>query len=288
VGYKKTYLIGEKTMKETAKKIFYEAISAVNPYHAVSGHIDEILSTYNKGGFKKLYVIGFGKASASMAQAVEDSLHEIITDGIIITKHDHYIDKKLKKIRVFEASHPVPCCEGVAATEEVVRLVEKADEKTLVVTLISGGGSALFISPSHGISLEEKQQVTSLLLKAGANINELNCVRKLISKVKGGALTKLIWPATNISLILSDVMGDHLDVIASGPTTHNPSSYKEALSVLEKYELTEQIPGSVKEQLMNGITVVPKQIDSIYQTLGAGSGKRCINQGGAECRNRFV
>lgn len=252
-------------MKETARKIFDEAVSAVNPYHAVANHIDEIRDTYNRGAFKKLYVIGFGNASVSMAQAVEDALHELITDGVIITKHGHYLEKDLKKIKVCEASHPVPCCEGVAATDEIVRLVEAADETSLVVTLISGGGSALFLAPVDGVSLAEKQQVTSLLLHAGANINELNCVRKLISKVKGGGLTRLIWPATNISLILSDVMGDPLDVIASGPTTQNPSSFKEALAVLEKFDLLDKVPASVLSYLKNGITVVPKQIGSIFE-----------------------
>jgi len=146
----------------------------------------------------------------------------------------------------------VPDENGLRGTEEIIKILKDADENTIVVYLISGGGSALLVSPCEGISLIEEQETTELLLRAGADIYELNTVRKHISKVKGGRLAEIAYPAKVISLILSDVIGDRLDVIASGPTAPDKTTYKDALKVLEKYRLIDKAPGSIIKVLQKG------------------------------------
>ena len=153
-----------------------------------------------------------------MAKAVSDKASALITQGIVITKYGHATDSRLHAhVEVCEAGHPIPDSNGMAATARAMEMLKGADETTLVVCLISGGGSALLVAPKGEIALSDKQRVTELLLKAGASIDELNTVRKHISDIKGGRLAELAYPARVISLILSDVIGDKLDVIASGP-----------------------------------------------------------------------
>ncbi len=211
-----------KNAKFITKDIFYAAIKAVSPYDAVRNHCDNILSAYEDGKFNRFIVAGFGKGSCPMAKALEDVLKEFITHGIIITKYSHCSRYMPEKMRLFEAGHPVPDQNGVRGTHETIKLLKKADVNTLVVFLISGGGSALLVAPYHGISIQEKQHLTEVLLHAGVDIQELNTVRKHVSMVKGGRLAEITYPAKMISLILSDVIGDRLDVIASGPTSPRP------------------------------------------------------------------
>jgi glycerate-2-kinase len=202
---------------------------------------------------------------------MEGSFGDMIDDGAIITSYGHGVDHGLKKIRVREAGHPIPDENGIRGTEEIIRLAEAADERTLAVVLISGGGSALFVSPCDGISLAEKQEMTSLLLKAGADIREMNTVRKHLSRVKGGRLAEILHPATAFSLILSDVIGDHLDVIASGPTSPDPSTYGDALAVIKKYGLMELAPGAVVKLLADGANGVhpetPKEGSPVFRKV---------------------
>lgn len=229
-------------------EIFNAALKAVDPYESVKLHTDKIRQFYQDNNFKKLIVVGFGKAAPAMAKAMEDELPDLIDTGIVVTKYGHSIslESKVKsqksKIKIFEAGHPLPDMNGLKGTEEIIKLLRDAYENTLVVCLISGGGSALLAAPYDGISLDEKRKITQLLLKAGTDINELNTVRKHISKVKGGRLAEITYPAKIISLILSDVIGDRLDVIASGPTAPDKTTYNDALRVLEKYQLLKRIP----------------------------------------------
>jgi glycerate 2-kinase len=233
--------------------MFYASLQAVDPYKSTSLYTDKIRSVFQSGQYKKLMVIGFGKASCPMAKPLEDQLFDLINSGIVITKYKHCPSPyMLKKIRIFEAGHPIPDENGLRATEAIINLLKGVDKNSLLICLISGGGSALFVSPYEGITLNEKQKVTELLLKAGANISELNTVRKHISKVKGGRLAEIAYPAKIISLILSDVIGDRLDVIASGPTAPDKMKYNEALKVLEKYGLIALTPTSVLETLHKG------------------------------------
>jgi hydroxypyruvate reductase/glycerate 2-kinase len=175
----------------------------------------------------------------------ESSIRDIITKGIVITKYGHVQGTLTNNIEIFEAGHPVPDAKGLAATKNVIDMLKNGDSQTLVLCLISGGGSALLVAPCNDITLSEKQRVTELLLKAGADINELNTVRKHISAIKGGRLAEIAYPSKVISLILSDVIGDPLDVIASGPTSPDETTYQDALDVIEKYGLRDNIPDHI-------------------------------------------
>jgi hydroxypyruvate reductase/glycerate 2-kinase len=260
----------QTTRKELATEIFYAALKAVDPYNAVKLYTDKIRSVYQNGSFKRLIVTGFGKAACSMSKAMEDNLGDLIDTGILITKYGHSMSQE-SMIKIYEAGHPVPDENGLRGTEEIIKILKNADKNTLVVCLVSGGGSALLVSPYEGISLDEKQKITQLLLKAGADINELNTVRKHISKVKGGRLAEIAYPAKMISLVLSDVIGDRLDVIASGPTAPDKTTYNHAIGVLEKYKLTEKAPESVINMLGNGakglIPETPKDDNPVFEKV---------------------
>jgi glycerate 2-kinase len=255
--------------KKITEEIFYSALRAVDPYSSAALHTDGIESRFRNGNYKRLLVTGFGKAVCPMSKAIEDRLSTLIDSGTVITKYGHCEGYGMKRIRVLEAGHPVPDENGVQGTGEIIDLLKHADEESLVVCLISGGGSALLVSPYEGISLSEKQEMTRLLLKAGADINELNCVRKHISRVKGGRLAEFAYPAGVISLILSDVIGDSLDVIASGPTAPDGSTFAEAFGVLRKYGLTDTAPESILEVIQKGrqglILETPKGEGEIFR-----------------------
>ncbi len=253
------------------REIFNAALKAADPEAATVRYGERLRSLYRLKGFSRLLVIGFGKAAVPMARAMEETVGAIIDDGAIITRYGHGADHGLKKIRVHEAGHPLPDENGLKGTMDIIRLAEAANERTLVVALISGGGSALFVSPFEGITLAEKQETTGLLLRAGADIREMNMVRKHISRVKGGRLAELLYPATTVSLILSDVIGDHLDVIASGPTSPDSTTYGNALSVIRKYGLVERVPQAVLKILADGAKGVhpetPKEGSQIFRNV---------------------
>lgn len=275
--------MGNTIDKELITKIFYAALRAVNPYESVKYYTNKIRTTYQNSRCNRFIVIGFGKASCPMAKAVDDHLSDLFETGIVITKYRHCRKDKPKKIKVYEAGHPVPDENGLRATEEIIELLKDSDENTLIVCLISGGGSALLVSPYKGITLVEKQEITQLLLKAGADIHELNTVRKKISRVKGGRIAELAYPGRMISLILSDVIGDRLDVIASGPTSHDKSTYSDAIEVLKRYKLTEKTPRSIFEMLNNGaeslIPETPKKDSPVFERVEniiLGSNKKAL------------
>lgn len=266
------------------KEIFYSGLSAVDPYELIKSYRDNILSIYYSNKYRKLLVTGFGKSACHMAKAIEDTIRNIIESGSVITKYGHcLLHYRPEKIRFYEAGHPVPDENGLRGTEEIIRLIKDSDENTLIICLISGGGSALLVSPYKGITLKDKQKVTDLLLKAGASIEELNTVRKHISKVKGGRLAELAYPSKIVSLILSDVIGDKLDVIASGPTSPDTSTFSDALKVMEKYSLLNKSPQNVLEVLNKGvkglIPETPKGKDKIFKKVDniiIGSNKKAL------------
>jgi glycerate 2-kinase len=238
--------------------IFNAAVAAVDPYHAVIRAITVEHNCLHAAGagyelyaFNRVLVVGAGKATARMALALEDALGNRITAGLIVVKEGH--TAPLKIIKQVEASHPVPNEAGVEGTKRIIDLVRDADEKTLILCLLSGGASALFVAPMYGLTLQDKQEVTSALLKAGASIGELNAVRKHLSAVKGGRFAKAACPAQIVTMVLSDVIGDRLDVIASGPTSRDSSTFNDALAVIEKYRLKDKIPVRVLSFLQRGI-----------------------------------
>jgi len=239
--------------RKTAVGIFNAALQAVDPSRLVQDYCDSIAAAYSKAHCNKLHLVSFGKAAFAMTKALAESyIYDIINQGIVITKYGHTQGILLNNIEIFEAGHPNPDEKGDAATKQAISLLGNGDRQTLVLCLISGGGSALLAAPCSGITLDEKQQVTELLLKAGANIHELNTVRKHISAIKGGRLAEIAYPSKIISLILSDVIGDSLDVIASGPTSPDETTFRDALDVIEKYDLRDKIPDPILNILIKG------------------------------------
>lgn len=239
--------------------IFNAALAAVDPYNAVRRAIKiegSVLhaagAAYDLDTFSRILVAGAGKATARMAMAIEDVIGSRISEGLVIVKQGH--TAPLRTIRQAEASHPVPNEAGVEGTKRILAMVQAADEKTLVICLLSGGASALLVAPMNGLTLKNKQEVTAVLLKAGASIGELNTVRKHLSAVKGGRFAKAACPAQIVTMVLSDVIGDQLDVIASGPTARDSTTFADAMAVINKYGLKRSMPARVMTFLERGVT----------------------------------
>ena len=201
-------------------------------------------------------VIGAGKAAASMAKVVEDNWSGEL-EGLVVTRYGHGLP--CRHIEVVEAAHPVPDEAGRAAARRIMDLVQGLDAEDLVLCLISGGGSALLSLPAPGLTLEDKQAVNKALLRSGANITEMNCVRKHLSAIKGGRLAAAAAPARVVSLMISDVPGDDPSVIASGPTVADPTTNADALAVLDKYGVRE--PAAVYRYLQEATEDTPKPGD---------------------------
>ena len=198
-----------------------------------------------------ILVIGSGKATYRMAKSLYDILKKKITRGIITINKASKGD--IGPIKIIEAGHPIPTEKGIKGANEILSLAEEAGEKDLIIALISGGGSALLAAPMDGINLPDLQKTNELLLASGASIKEINTIRKHISKIKGGKLSEAAYPASLISLIISDVVGDDLSTIASGPTVGDSTTYKDAYNILEQYRLIEKVPLSVLHIIKDGI-----------------------------------
>ena len=240
------------------ESIYRAALAAVDPFKAVlgavsveNGSLQVAGAVYDLDAFERILVVGAGKATARMAQAIESLLGERISAGLVVVKDGHALP--LNRIEQVEAAHPVPNEAGMAGTQRILQMLQGADERTLVICLLSGGASALLVSPVTGLTLQDKQQTTRLLLNAGATISELNAVRKHLSSVKGGRLARAAFPAQLLALILSDVIGDPLDVIASGPTAADSTTYTDAWTVIAKYALQGSLPETVLNCLQDGI-----------------------------------
>ncbi|MFO7697581.1 MAG: glycerate kinase [Anaerolineae bacterium] len=238
--------------------VMQAALQAVDPAEAVRRFVqreDERLlvdgHSYDLSAYRHVYVVGAGKADAAMAQALEGLLGDRISDGIINVKYEHVLPTE--RIALHEAGHPVPDEAGVEGSRRMARILDGAGADDLVICLISGGGSALMTLPEEGVTLEDMQLLTSALLRAGANIVEINVIRKHLDRLKGGKLARMAAPAQVISLILSDVVGNPLDAIASGPTVPDESTFADAWRLLERYELLGRIPVSVQDVLQRGV-----------------------------------
>jgi glycerate-2-kinase len=245
------------------KKIMKSKISLRGSVLRVDGY------SFDLKKFKHVYVIGGGKASGSMAETLEEIVGAHITFGIVNvprgSKH------KTSIVKIHEASHPVPDESGVEGARRMMEIAEKADKEDLVICLISGGGSSLMPLPRGEITIADKRKITEDLLKCGATINEINTVRKHISEFKGGWLAKKAFPATVLNLILSDVLGDPLDFIASGPTVPDSTTFSDTIKVLKKYGLWEKAPESVRKVLLDGerglIPETPKADDEVFKRV---------------------
>ena len=232
-------------LRRQALQIFQAALKASDPVEAVLRHVrrqGEVLVAgrhrYNLKTFRNVYVIGAGKASAQMARAVERLLGRRITTGLVNVPHA----VKLRRIECQEAGHPIPDRRGLAGARRIAGIASQAGPDDLVVFLISGGASALLPLPAPGITLAQKQKITRSLLECGATIHEINCVRKHISAIKGGQLARLAYPATLLTLVLSDVIGDNLDAIGSGPTVPDRTTLAEARAICAKYRIAVELP----------------------------------------------
>jgi len=266
----------DKKARELALKSLEAAIKAVDPKSIIKSKIGlkgSVLQvnghTFDLKKFKNIYVVGGGKASGSMAEALEEVLGDKITGGLVnIPKGSKH---RTKIVKLHEASHPIPDESGVEGTRKMLEIAEKAGENDLVICLISGGGSSLMPMPRGEITIADKRRITEDLLKCGATINEINTVRKHISEFKGGWLAKKAYPATILNLILSDVLGDPLDFIASGPTVPDSTTFSDAIKVLKNYGLWDRAPESIKKVLTDGekglIPETPKADDEAFKKV---------------------
>jgi hydroxypyruvate reductase len=279
----------ESRLRRDALSIFRASLEAASPEKTILRNLaltGAVLRAgnrrYDLDRFERVLVIGAGKASARMARALEKLLGARISGGLINTKYGHLA--RLRRIELNECGHPVPDQAGVDGARRIAEIAASAGERDLVICLVSGGGSALLPLPVDGVTLEEKQETTRLLLACGATIHEINAVRKHISAVKGGQLARLAAPATVLALLLSDVIGDPLDVIASGPAAPDDSTYAAAWRVVEKYGLAGRIPASVRARLEAGLRgeapETPKPGDPCFartQNLIVGSNRLAVD-----------
>ena len=272
---------GLDELRKIARDLFSKAVLAVDPIKRLESvlciekdllriQIDEHSEKiFNLNTFHKIFLMGTGKASVSMARAIERILGDRITQGVITTKYGQSLP--LRCTEVMEAGHPIPDPRGLAGAQKILNLLKGSGPQDLVIFILSGGGSALLPLPAEGITLEEKQEVTQLLLDSGADIKEINTVRKHISQIKGGGLAKWAHPSTVLTLILSDVVGDPLDVIGSGPTVADPSTFEEAWEILRKYDLIREVAPSIQKHLLAGkehkVHETPKPGDPAFEKV---------------------
>ncbi|MGO8703020.1 MAG: glycerate kinase [Candidatus Brocadiia bacterium] len=266
----------DKRARRDLLAIFEAGLAAADPAEAVRRHVVRRGRKLWLGDYscdlakvRNIFVVGAGKASAQMAGALEEILGERIAGGWINIKSGGGVEKTpLRRIHVHEAGHPVPDEAGLRGAREIVKILESAGEGDLVLLCLSGGGSALMPLPVAGVSLADKQAVTQALLACGADIREINTVRKHLSQLKGGRFAQAAQPAEVVALILSDVVGDPLDAIASGPSAPDSTTFADALAVLSKYGIESRAPRSVLEHLRAGAAgaepETPKPGDPIF------------------------
>jgi hydroxypyruvate reductase len=287
----------ETQLRADARRIFDAGIAAVAPVAAVQNAVSrqgDLLfvagEIYDLRQYAHIYVVGAGKAGATMAQGLEGVLQDRVTAGAVAVKYDHLAP--VASVTLYEAGHPIPDVAGVRGAEAVMRIAQQAQKNDLVFCLLSGGGSALIPAPCEGITLEEKQQLTGLLLSCGASIDEINTLRKHLSRLKGGHLARLVAPARLVTLILSDVVGDRLDVIASGPTVPDASTFADCHEMITRYGLMDQLPSSIRAHLQRGcagqIPETPKAGEPVFarhQSVLIGSNRMALQAAAQQARH---
>jgi glycerate-2-kinase len=263
---------GPRGLREAAVDIIEHGIRAADPYTATMGLLKRdgrCLCVgpleYDLREWNHIYVVGAGKATQGIALALEEVLGERITDGLVILKRGE--PHRLRRVRIIEAAHPVPDADSYQGAQEIVEIARRAGSGDLVFAAITGGSSALLVWPADDITLADKQALNDILLKSGASIREINAVRKHASRVKGGRLAQVIFPAGLINLTVSDVTGDPLDYI-TGPTVPDTSTYEDAWRTLDKYDLWGRVPLSVREHLRRGPEIEsPKGFSHPFHTF---------------------
>lgn len=271
-------------MRQDATLIFQAGIDAANPYQAIQrclllndNHIEILLdpktpNIKRTGNWQKIHLFAFGKAACLMAKAAQAIIptEMLVEKGIAVTNYEN--EMTVDHFDVYAAGHPLPDLAGHNAAKIIADKAQKAQNNELVLVLISGGGSALIPSPINGISLDEKIATTELLLASGATINQINCVRKHLSKLKGGGLAKMVAPADLHALILSDVLGNDLSAIASGPTVPDETTFADAINILQSRQIWQKLPENVRKVLKKGalhkIPETPKAGDPAFDHAG--------------------
>ncbi|MGZ8518425.1 MAG: glycerate kinase type-2 family protein, partial [Chitinophagaceae bacterium] len=283
--------------QQHAVEIFNTAVEAVQPAQLLPSRIFVEQGTltifdhrFPAGSVQNIYVIGAGKASAAMAVETEKILGTLLKSGIVTTKYKHALP--CKKIKILEASHPVPDQSCINAIDETLEFLKQVTENDLLICLLSGGASALWCDLVPGITLKEMQTTFDSLIKSGAAIHEINVIRKHLSNIKGGQLIRHCNGATVFSLIISDVPGDNLDIIASGPTVGDDSTFSGAYAILTKYVLLSQLPRSIHLHFEKGlkglVKETPKPSDSLFRrTINRiiGTNKLAIEAASAKAGN---
>jgi hydroxypyruvate reductase len=281
---------------EAARAILAAALARVDPLAMLAGQLaldgDTLriaAAAWDLRGFDRIVAFGAGKASARLGLGLEALLEDRLSGGVIVTKQGH--GEALARLRLLEAAHPVPDGSSVRAAEALLALGREAGERTLFLGLTSGGGSALLCAPAPGLTLADKQAATGLLLACGAEIREINAVRRHLSAIKGGRLAAALAPATVVNLLLSDVLGDDPAAIASGITAPDPSTFGEALAVLDRYGLRAAVPASVRRHLEAGrrgeVRETPKPGEPVFgkvRNLILGSNRLAVEAAGAAAR----
>ena len=240
----------DETARAALRRLFDAAVRAADPRAILAGHLPE----KPKG---RVVVVGAGKSAAVMAAALEDAWPDVPLSGLVVTRYGHAVPTR--KVEVVEASHPVPDAAGEKAAARLLQIVQGLTEDDLVLALISGGGSALLGLPAPGLTLADKQAVNRALLASGATIQEMNCVRRHLSAIKGGRLAAAAHPARVVTLAISDVPGDDPTVIASGPTVPDPSTFAEARAIVAHYGI--DLPPAVAAHLQAAAEETPKPGD---------------------------
>jgi len=260
-------------LRRAARVVLREALAAADPARLVQGHLRVRRGIVEAAGVRfrpsaggRLVLVAAGKAAIPMATVAERLLGPALSEGIVVTNAG---EARFDRLRLRTASHPVPDARGLAAAREIEALAGGLGRHDLLLVLLSGGASALLPAPAEGLTLDDKQRTTSLLLRAGASIHELNAVRKHLSRLKGGGLARAAHPASVAALILSDVVGDDLSTIASGPTAPDPTSFSEALAVLTRRSVTPDVPAAVRARLEGGargeVEETPKPADAVFR-----------------------
>ena len=266
-------------LRADAKDLLMHGIEAADGYQVIQNNLfldkEKLIVSGIKGErveydlrkYRRILVIGFGKVAGIMACALEGILANHIADGVVIVKHGFRVD--LEKIQIVEAGHPIPDANSISGARQITRLLADTFPDDLVVCLISGGGSSLCALPSEGITLTDIQTITQSLLKSGADVIEVNTIRKHLSQIKGGQLARLAYPASTLSLFISDVIGDRIDTIASGPTAPDTTTFRDAHDILKKYDLLKSAPVSIttriKTGIEGGIQDTPKTDEPVFQ-----------------------
>ncbi len=277
---------GNSSTRKDLLSVMDAGLGAVDPYRCVSDALsidkealfferEAIEQVIDLSRVRRIFVVGTGKASVGMARAVWDLLGERVTEGFLNVLEEG----KIGPITLHKSTHPHPSEEGRRGAAKIISVCERAKENDLVICLISGGGSAMMPLPPEGVTVEDKRRTSEMLMLSGADIEELNTVRKHLSRIKGGQLASACHPAKVLSLILSDVVGDPLESICSGPTSPDPTTFSDALSVLRKHSLISQVPHSVKDHLESEEGETPKPGSQVFErvtNLLVGNNRRAL------------